>query len=220
MKNSGSSPIDQLRTAQPVDREFVSSIAEQSELTDSLTTLRTQISEEPRPNANPARSHARFGSRRLAAGLAIAATAAVVLVGGTLVTDNGSNGSAWAAEDIKFAQSTPQLLFASPRWRVKYVDQYGPGNSSGELEYKIAVLATPKPDVMTFDPVELIASDPNSVFAARPEPATHPAVPLDQTCSRASSVAPPPVVVGALIVSVAVSVPAGTALVSNDKYAW
>lgn len=137
MKNPHSSPLDQLKAANPWSQDAVEAIVAERQLAETLEAFRSRISGSGRQPARPASLERRFGPRRLAAGFAVVTATAFALIGLSLLADSGSDGNAWAAEDIEFAKRTPQLLLAAPGWNVTYVDQYGPGNTSGELEYEL-----------------------------------------------------------------------------------
>jgi hypothetical protein len=70
------------------------------------------------------------------AGVAIAATA-LVLVALLSLRDGSSDrgsGTAWAAEQIRFAEASPLVLLGAPGWRVEYADEQS--RQEGELQFR------------------------------------------------------------------------------------
>jgi hypothetical protein len=104
------------------------------EVADAQHELLAGVVAEPRLEP-PARRGWRLGRRR-AFGLAVAATA-VVLVGLLSLRDGSGHqgsGTAWAAEQVRFAEASPLVLFDAPGWRVEYGDEETP--QSGELHFR------------------------------------------------------------------------------------
>jgi hypothetical protein len=104
---------------------------------------------EPKP-ARDAGRVSRVGRRRVFArvGLAAAATA-VVLVALLSLRDDSANkgaGTAWAAEQIRFAEASPLVLLGAPGWRVEYADEQSP--DEGEMRFRLG--ASPPPQDNTF----------------------------------------------------------------------
>jgi hypothetical protein len=68
------------------------------------------------------------------------AVAAVVVVLTTLLSlrdgggDHGS-GTAWAAEQVRFAEASPLVLLGAPGWRVEYADEES--TQEGELHFRL-----------------------------------------------------------------------------------
>jgi hypothetical protein len=97
----------------------------------------------------------RVGRRRLLTrvGLALAATAAVLAVLVSLTDDSGDRGSgtAWAAEQIRFAKASPLVLLDAPGWWVEYANEESA--QEGELQFR---LGPPRP------PQELTVVDTRS----------------------------------------------------------
>ena len=68
--------------------------------------------------------------------LPIAATA-VVLVALLVLRDGSSDrgsGTAWAAEQVRFAEASPLVLLDAPGWRVEYADEQS--RQEGELQFR------------------------------------------------------------------------------------
>ena len=68
--------------------------------------------------------------------LAIAAAAVVVAVTLSLGGGSGDRGSgtAWAAEQVRFAEASPLVLLGAPGWRVEYADEQS--RQEGELHFR------------------------------------------------------------------------------------
>ena len=69
-------------------------------------------------------------------GIAVAAVAAVLAVTISLSGGSGDRGSgtAWAAEQVRFAEASPLVLLGAPGWRVDYADQQS--RQEGELHFR------------------------------------------------------------------------------------
>ncbi|MGH2905350.1 MAG: hypothetical protein ACRDKI_01110 [Solirubrobacterales bacterium] len=102
----------------------------------AMTALRDDLVALHRPATESAQKPL-FTARRAALVIAVACCALVAVVVASSFTDGESQGgSAWAAADLALARQTPELLFQVPGWEMTYFDQYGPGNDSGEMQFK------------------------------------------------------------------------------------
>jgi hypothetical protein len=96
-------------------------------------------------------------------GVAIAATA-VVLVALLSLRDGSSDrgsGTAWAAEQVRFAEASPLVLLGAAGWRVEYADEQS--RQEGELQFRRG--PTPPPQDMTVSgeaPVAPLPADTGS----------------------------------------------------------
>jgi hypothetical protein len=82
--------------------------------------------------------------------LPIAATA-VVLVALLVLRDGSSDpgsGTAWAAEQVRFAEASPLVLLDVPGRRVEYADEQS--RQEGELQFRLG--PTPPPEDMKISP--------------------------------------------------------------------
>jgi hypothetical protein len=83
--------------------------------------------------------------RRLARGVVAIATTAVVLVALLSLGDSPSNhgsGTAWAAEQVRFAEASPLVLLGAPGWRVEYADEQSA--QEGELHFRLGPTPPPR----------------------------------------------------------------------------
>jgi hypothetical protein len=92
------------------------------------------------PKLGPTRGRvSRVPRRRVFArvGVAVAATALVLVALLSLQDDSGNKGSgtAWAAEQIRFAEASPLVLLGAPGWRVEYADEQS--KDEGELQFRL-----------------------------------------------------------------------------------
>lgn len=105
---------------------------------------------EPQSPPTPGRA-ARAHRRRLVArgGVALAATALVLVALLTVRDDPGRQdaGTAWAAEQIRFANASPLVLLGAAGWRVEYADEHS--DEEGQLQFRRG--ETPPRRDMTFD---------------------------------------------------------------------
>jgi hypothetical protein len=96
---------------------------------------------------------ARSSRRRLfpRVGLALAVTAAVTVVLLSVGDGPGHHGSgtgtAWAAEQVRFAEASPLVLLNADGWRVEYADEQSA--TDGELHFRVG--PTPPPQTFTGD---------------------------------------------------------------------
>jgi hypothetical protein len=89
----------------------------------------------PEQAAGPV-SRVRRGRAFARVGLALGATA-VVLVALLSLRDNSGNqgsGTAWAAEQVRFAEASPLVLLGAPGWQVEYADEQS--EEDGELQFR------------------------------------------------------------------------------------
>jgi hypothetical protein len=91
---------------------------------------------KPRPTARRRRVFVRIG-------VAVAATAVVLVALLSLRDDSTKEGSgtAWAAEQVRFAEASPLVLLGAPGWRVEYADEQS--TEEGELQFRLG--PTPPP---------------------------------------------------------------------------
>jgi hypothetical protein len=123
--------LDQLlAAANPLTADDARNL-EIAELQDELRLALTRTSIRP---VRPARRHRRLVSR---VGLAIAAVAAVLTTVFSLGGGGGDRGSgtAWAAEQVRFAEASPLVLLGAPGWRVEYADEQSA--QEGELHFRL-----------------------------------------------------------------------------------
>jgi hypothetical protein len=91
--------------------------------------------------------------RRLARGVVAIATTAVVLVALSSLGDSPSNhgsGTAWAAEQVRFAEASPLVLLGAPGWRVEYADEQSA--QEGELHFRLGPAPPPRDAVSAAAP--------------------------------------------------------------------
>jgi len=119
---------------------------------------------EPKPAPSAGRVP-RVRRRRVLArvGLAVAATAVVLVALLSLRDDSGNQGSgtAWAAEQVRFAEASPLVLLGAPGWRVEYADEQS--KDEGELRFRLG--PAPPPQENSFSdttPVTPIPADTRS----------------------------------------------------------
>jgi hypothetical protein len=108
----------------------------------------------PEPGWSARRGPRVRGRRRFArVALPLAATVVVLLV--LLVLRDGSSnrgsGTAWAAEQVRFAEASPLVLLDVPGWRVEYADEQS--RQEGELQFRLG--PTPPPEDMKISPEAL-----------------------------------------------------------------
>jgi hypothetical protein len=134
-----------LTGANPISREAVERLAIGGEDDGALAELLASATEDPAAleSSGLERTGRRWlRPRYLAAIVAPAAAVAIVLVA---VGGSGSSpeepASAYGAELVRFAESTPLLLLEEPGWRVRSIDQQ---NGQGRMEFGIASPATPE----------------------------------------------------------------------------
>ena len=78
------------------------------------------------------------------AALALAATAVVAIAVFSLGGGSGDHGSgtAWAADQVRFAQASPLVLLGAPGWRVDYADEQS--RQEGELHFRRGPAVSPQ----------------------------------------------------------------------------
>jgi hypothetical protein len=88
--------------------------------------------------ARPAGAVPRVRRRRVFTRVALAgAAAAIVLVALLSLWDDSGNqgsGTAWAAEQVRFAEASPLLLLGGTEWRVEYADEQS--EEMGEMRFR------------------------------------------------------------------------------------
>jgi hypothetical protein len=126
--------------------------------------LLAELIAEPKPGPYAGRT-SRVGRRRVFArvGFAVAATAVVLVALLSLRDDSGNKGAgtAWAAEQIRFAEASPLVLLGAPGWRVEYADEES--TDEGEMRFRLG--ASPPPQDNTFSgaaPTPPIPADTSS----------------------------------------------------------
>jgi hypothetical protein len=120
--------------ANPVGRGRLEGLDLEAMEADLLADLKTDFS--PLPEVETARPRARHPRRFVlalgSAALAVALAAVVFLAGGG--SDRAS--SAYGAELVRFAESTPLLLLEGPGWRVQNANEMsGRGGTEGTMEF-------------------------------------------------------------------------------------
>jgi hypothetical protein len=122
-----------LADANPVTAER----ARRLDIGEAQDALLTGLMDEPQ--VGPALERLpRVRRRRVWARLVPAIAAiAVVLVAVLSLRDGGGDrgsGTAWAAEQIRFAEASPLVLLGAPGWRVEYVDEQAAND--GEMRFR------------------------------------------------------------------------------------
>jgi hypothetical protein len=135
-------PLERLLTAaNPLTAERARGLM----LTEAQDELLASLMAERAPEGALQRV-SREGRRRLLprAGLAMAA-AAVALVALFSLGDSPTNhasGTAWAAEQVRFAEASPLVLLGASGWRVEYADEQSA--QDGELHFLLGPAPAPQ----------------------------------------------------------------------------
>jgi hypothetical protein len=83
------------------------------------------------------------------AGIAIATTAVVLValfwLGGS--PSNHGSGTAWAAEQVRFAEASPLVLLGASGWRVEYADEQSA--QDGELRFRLGPTPPPQDNAVS-----------------------------------------------------------------------
>jgi len=123
-----------LAAADPVDPGRLDALRLEEMEAELLADLDSeQSASSPLEIEVPRRHHPRRLALAMATTGAVAVAVALVFLGG-----NGTKHptSAYAAELVRFAESTPLLLLEGPGWRVQNVSQYrGPEGTEGSMEF-------------------------------------------------------------------------------------
>ena len=129
---------DLLTTADPLPAERARGL----ELTEAHAELLAGLMAEPQFQHTPARPERRRHRLFARAGMAIAATAILLVALLSLRDDSGDSGSgtAWAAEQIRFAEASPLVLLGAPGWRVEYANEES--RREGELTFRRGPIAS------------------------------------------------------------------------------
>jgi len=116
------------------------------------------------PAPAPAAGRSRRGRTRARFGLPIVATAVVLIALFSLRNTGGGDGSgtAWAAEQIRFAEASPLVLLDAPGWRVDYADEESA--QDGELHFRTGPVA--RAEGTTVDATEASAPMPANTRSA------------------------------------------------------
>jgi hypothetical protein len=116
-------------------------------LDDARDHLLTELLAGREPGRSASRGTRARRPRRFAR-IALPIAATVVVLVTLLVLRDGSNdrgsGTAWAAEQIRFAEASPLVLLDAPGWRVEYADEQS--RQEGELQFRVG--PTPPPEDM------------------------------------------------------------------------
>jgi hypothetical protein len=111
-----------LAAADPVDRESLDRLEFETMEDELLADIAVSGAPAPEPgHGKRERRRPRWGFSIALGGLAAAAAAAIVLLLGTGASQSSSK--AYAAELIRFAESTPLLLLEGPGWRVQNANE-------------------------------------------------------------------------------------------------
>jgi hypothetical protein len=106
-------------------------------LDEAHDELLAALLDEPAPR-HGARPRPRGRDRRLFGrlALAVAGTAVMLIALLSLTDDSGkqSSGTAWAAEQVRFAEASPLVLLDAPGWHVEYADEES--KEEGELHIR------------------------------------------------------------------------------------
>ncbi|HMJ96901.1 MAG TPA: hypothetical protein VK486_13670 [Thermoleophilaceae bacterium] len=122
-----------LTAANPMTAERAAGLSVADAEDDLLAGLMAEPAARPAPG-RPRRGRRRVWTRVLPA---IAATALVLVAILSLrdsSEDPGSSGTAWAAEQVRFAEASPLVLLGAPGWRVEYADEQS--KKEGELQFR------------------------------------------------------------------------------------
>lgn len=117
--------LDELvAAANPIDSVAVNELdldSAQDELMNRVmsTDAKPVLPERP---SRPPRSRRRLRGLGIAA-VAVCAIAAAILLAGGSGSDPTSTGSAWAAEQVRFAEASPLVLLDLPGWKVGYANE-------------------------------------------------------------------------------------------------
>jgi hypothetical protein len=130
-----------LTAANPLTAERAGGLMVADARDDLLAALTAEGAPPPPTERVPRVRRRRLLSR---AGLAIAATAVVLVAVLSLGDGPGSRGpgTAWAAEQVRFAEASPLVLLGAPGWRVEYADEQSP--REGELHFRIGPAPPPQ----------------------------------------------------------------------------
>jgi hypothetical protein len=129
---------DQLQRLLTAANPLTAERARGLEVVDAQADLLAGLMAEPMPEPRAARVP-RMRRRTLArvALVAAVAAAAVALVAVLSLRDDSSrqgSGTAWAAEQVRFAEASPLVLLGAPGWRVEYADEETAAD--GELHFR------------------------------------------------------------------------------------
>lgn len=120
--------------------------AERLAVGEAQEDLLAALLAEPAPAATIRRRPARVHRLRLLprAGLAFAAAALALVALFSLWDGGGDHGSgtAWAAEQVRFAEASPLLLLEADGWRVEYADEQSA--QEGELHFRLGPTPAPQ----------------------------------------------------------------------------
>jgi hypothetical protein len=137
---------DQLQQLLTAANPLTAERAEGLELAEAQDELLARVMERERGRASGRLSRARRPRVLTRVGLAIGATA-VVLVALLSLRDGSSDrgsGTAWAAEQIRFAEASPLVLLGAPGWQVEYANEES--GREGELRFRLGPIPPP-PDL-------------------------------------------------------------------------
>jgi hypothetical protein len=127
---------DVLTAANPLPAERAVALTLDEAEDDLLTALLD--GHGPGPTSTPRRRpHARRRRAlvRLAAPIAATVVVLVALLSLRDGSGDGNSGTAWAAEQVRFAEASPLVLLDAPGWRVDYADEQS--REQGELRFRL-----------------------------------------------------------------------------------
>lgn len=151
-----------LVAANPLPRDDAANLAISAGETELLTALLAEHSQPTRVPRRILRCPSRTVPR---VGLAVAAAAIVLLALLSLGRGSGErdSGTAWAAEQLRFAEASPLVLLSAPGWRVEYADEESA--QEGELHFRLR--STPPPVRRTASPAATAAPVPADTGSAQ-----------------------------------------------------
>jgi hypothetical protein len=130
---------DQMQALLTAANPLTAERADQLPVGEAQAELLAGLIAEPRERAVKPTGRRRVLTR---VGVALAATAVllVVLVSTRGDSGDGGSGTAWAAEQIRFAEASPLVLLDAPGWWVEYANEES--DREGELQFR---LGPPRP---------------------------------------------------------------------------
>ena len=150
---------DLLAAANPLTAESADGLL----LSEAQDDLLAALLAERAPRSTPQRGTRARRRRRLSrVGLAIAATAVVLVALLSLGDGSGKHGSgtAWAAEQVRFAEASPLVLLGAPGWRVEYADEQSA--QDGELRFRLGPAPPPQTGPVSASPANPLPADTTS----------------------------------------------------------
>jgi hypothetical protein len=122
-----------LTAANPLPAERAANLGLDEAQDDLLAKLLATEPGRSMRRSNPVRRRRAFG--RLALPIAAAAIVLVALLSLRESPSDRGSGTAWAAEQVRFAEASPLVLLDAPGWRVEYADEQS--RAEGELQFRL-----------------------------------------------------------------------------------